>query len=175
MSLFNIQELIEYAESTKQEIRGYWYPVRPKQLSGLGGLKQRICHALKVLTGKADVVEWSLRATKKKPVISSVRPTKVDNLYTQGMSNGCTYVVPDKFSIYTCRVVSYRENNDPHIAPAKLMTHGRPLWSRVKGTEMFEGVFQNSHGPTITLYYHSEHKTLLMKGVASVEVEYKVS
>lgn len=66
MTAFNIQELVEHVETTQQEIRGKWYPVRPLQLTGLDGLKLRIKGAIQVLLGKADTVEWSLRPIKDK-------------------------------------------------------------------------------------------------------------
>lgn len=174
MSLFNIQELIEHTESTKQEIRGNWYPVRPKQPSGWFGFKQRVRNAFKILTGKADAVEWSLRPIKKKPVISSDRPTKVENTYTHTLGNNLVYNLPEGFQLHSLKVLSYRETNDPSIAPAKPIPHGNPLWTPYSGTDAMLGQFQTGRGIQITFIYDRANNTICSKGPASVNVEFKV-
>lgn len=58
--LFTIKQLIAHVQSTSGQVGNRWVPVRPLQLSGLGGLKQRISHAYRVLKGELDVVDWKV-------------------------------------------------------------------------------------------------------------------
>lgn len=61
--LFKVKELLDFVGSNSANFNGKWGPVRPMQLTGLGGLKQRIKHAVGVLTGKYDVIDWNDKAT----------------------------------------------------------------------------------------------------------------
>ncbi|EBY9764056.1 hypothetical protein D5W64_13160 [Salmonella enterica subsp. enterica serovar Saintpaul] len=173
MSLFNIQELIEHAESTKQEIRGNWYPVRPKQLSGLGGLKQRIHHALQVLTGKADAVEWSFRPIKKKPTIANKEVLPGYAQYTY--SAGCIYKVPENIDLYSFNVFSFRHNLDHterEIVPKPTTI---PTWRPFSpGSKSMIGQLYTGVGPQVTLIYDATGNTITIKGVSSIKVGYKV-
>ena len=57
--LFTIKQLIDHVQSTSGLSGKRWIPVRPRQLSGIDGLKQRISHATRVLTGELDVIDWT--------------------------------------------------------------------------------------------------------------------
>ncbi|QBZ70601.1 hypothetical protein pETSU_020 [Edwardsiella phage pEt-SU] len=58
--LFTIKQLVEHVQSTSGLVGNRWVPIRPLQLTGLGGLKQRIVHAYRVLKGELDVVDWKV-------------------------------------------------------------------------------------------------------------------
>lgn len=167
MSNFNIQELVEHVESTQQEIRGRWYPVRPRQLTGLGGLKLRIKGAIQVLLGKADTVEWSLRPIKVKKV---TEPKDMKMCIAANVLNP----MPVGFDHASLRVHSYVHPMD--IEPTRSIPKPSliPIWEPVLDGEFVIGTLQTGASCRIELRYNTKDNTMVMYGPRVVDVSFKV-
>lgn len=168
MSNFNIQELIEHADSCTQEIRGRWYPVRPLQLTGLGGLKLRIKGAIQVLLGKADTVEWSLRPvkTKKVTVPKDMTMSIVENVNTP---------MPEGFDYTTLKIEKYIHPTTPGTqrnVPRPVLT---PVWGTLGITGgILLGELQSGSGCKISLLYDVHNNRIKMTGARVVDVMFTV-
>lgn len=100
--LFTIKQLIEHVQTTSGQVGNRWIPVRPLQLTGLGGLKQRIVHAYRVLKGELDVVDWSVKKTSPRELrglvvgetlfnlVPGVMPTSIKVVAVGKNANGTT-------------------------------------------------------------------------------------
>ena len=166
MSNFNIQELVEHVESTQQEIRGRWYPVRPCQLTGLGGLKLRIKGAIQVLLGKADTVEWSLRPVKVKKV---TRPKEMDMTIYGGLS--ATYM-PNGFDHASLKVQTYMPEGEA-IFQAPIPT-SIPTWKPVLDSNIILGSLSTGRGSSIDIRYDPKNNIIYMRGPRKIEVSFMV-
>lgn len=166
MSNFNIQELVEHVESTQQEIRGRWYPVRPCQLTGLGGLKLRIKGAIQVLLGKADTVEWSLRPIKVKKVIE---PKEIDMTLHGGLS---AVYMPKGFDHVSLKVHTYMlEGESIFQVPIPTLI---PAWEPVLGSNIILGSLSTGRGSNIDIRYDTRNNVIYVRGPKKIEVTFMV-
>lgn len=169
MTAFNIQELVEHVETTQQEIRGRWYPVRPLQLTGLVGLKLRIKGAIQVLLGKADTVEWSLRPVKQKKVSPSV-----PKLMEMSIVAGVLTPMPNGFDHTTLNVVKYKESDVIKPIFQSPVPHGIVQWKEAGVGEFWIGELQTGRGQRIEVRYDKRSNSLTYTGPKVIKVDFQV-
>lgn len=169
MTAFNIQELVEHANTTHQEIRGRWYPVRPLQLTGLAGLKLRIKGAIQVLLGRADTVEWSLRPIKqKKATVTVPKPMEMTIVV------GVLTPMPKGFDYSSLYVREYKLSNVIQPIFHKPVVSGIVRWTPAIGDYYIIGEMQTGAGQRIEFRYDKRSNSLSYTGPRVIRVDFVI-
>lgn len=169
MTAFNIQELVEYTETTQQEIRGNWYPVRPRQLTGLGGLKLRIKGAIQVLLGKADTVEWSLRPVKQKKTTVTV-PKPMEMTIVAGVLTP----MPKGFDYSSLYVREFKLSDVFQPIFRKPVVSGIVRWTPAIGDYYIIGEMQTGVGQRVEFRYDKRSNSLSYTGPKAIKVDFVI-